>query len=480
MKTSVRVRFAPSPTGMMHLGNVRAALMNYLFAQQKNGTFIIRIEDTDPQRNFDPGAQHILADLQWLGLSYQEGPLIGGPHEPYFQSERTPLYQEKLQELATKKLVYRCFCTTEELEAKRQRQIALKKAPRYDRTCLNLSEQEIERKCAAQIPYIWRVKVAQEGVIYIDDMGHGKLTFDLKNFSDFPITRADGSFTFIFANFVDDMLMEITHVVRGEDHLTNTANQVVLYQAFNKPLPTFWHLPIIINAEGKKLSKRDFGFSLTDLRTAGFLAEAIDNYLAIIGGSFEQEIMSLEELAQKFNFEKMNSSGHIRYDAEKLRWLNKKWLARIDAQALTNICLPFLQKAFPHIAQLDTKIVTTLLQAVKTELVTTQDCVQALRFYFEAPAITIRDIAQIIPSEPMAHALVLIMPHLLTDLANPEAFLTKLKELCKEHTVPIKEAYAFVRFALTGSATGPGIKDLLVLLGAEESEKRFKRFLSQN
>ena len=301
----VRVRFAPSPTGFMHLGNVRAALVNYLFARQKNGTFILRIEDTDQQRNVDPEGRQIIADLNWLNLTYQEGPLVGGPYAPYYQSERTPLYQEHLELLKKQARVYRCFCTAEELEKKRQRQLALKMPPRYDRACLKLSAQEIEKNLAEHKPFIWRFKLSDQ-IIQVTDLARGTITYDLKHFSDFPLTRQDGSFTFIFANFVDDLTMKISHIFRGEDHLSNTGVQAALYEAFSAPLPLFWHLPIMSNAEGKKLSKRDFGFSLNDLRTAGFLPEAIDNYLAIIGGgTFTQEIMSLEELAKNLDFSKM-------------------------------------------------------------------------------------------------------------------------------------------------------------------------------
>lgn len=210
----IRVRFAPSPTGLMHLGNVRTALMNYLFAKQKKGTFIIRIEDTDTQRNFDPEAKQILANLFWLGLSYQEGPLEGGPYAPYFQAQRTTTYTHYLNILEQKGYIYRCFCTTEELEKKRQRQIALKMPPRYDRTCLAYSQEEVDRRLRNTTPFIWRVKLDPETSITIHDLAHGSITFDFKNFSDFPITRTDGTFTFIFANFVDDMVMGITHVIR--------------------------------------------------------------------------------------------------------------------------------------------------------------------------------------------------------------------------------------------------------------------------
>ena len=274
--TSVRVRFAPSPTGIMHLGNVRAALINYLFAQKNQGTFVLRIEDTDQERNENIFTQRILDDLAWLGLTYTEGPSKSGPYEPYFQSERGLIYQDFLKILEAKNLVYRCFCTIEDIEKKRQRQIALKQPPRYDRTCLRLSPELVTIKVAQSTPFIWRFQLPDSSIA-VHDLARGVIDFDLKNISDFALTRTNGTFTFMFANFVDDLTMKISHVIRGEDHLTNTAGQAALYAALEVDTPIFWHLPIIVNSEGKKLSKRDFGFSLEDLRNAGFLPEAIDN-----------------------------------------------------------------------------------------------------------------------------------------------------------------------------------------------------------
>ena len=330
----VRVRFAPAPTGMMHLGNIRSALINALYAKRYNGTFVLRIEDTDTDRNYDPNAVEITCDLEWLGLTFNEGPGKGGPHAPYFQSQRTALYQEKLQLLINSGHVYRCFCSEEELEQRRERQRALKLPPRYDRTCLGLDAATIEKYLAENIPFIWRFKLDHDQSITITDLAHKEVTFELKHFSDFPLTRQDGSVTFMFANCVDDIDMEITHVFRGEEHLSNTAGQAALYGAFQKPLPTYWHLPLLCNANGKKLSKRDFGFSLRDLKNEGFTPEAILNYLAIIGGSYQEEIMSFDELANTIDLAHPAKTGSITYDVEKFRWVNRKWIERYTPEEL--------------------------------------------------------------------------------------------------------------------------------------------------
>lgn len=470
--TPIRVRFAPSPSGLMHLGNVRTALMNYLFAKQKNATLVIRIEDTDVQRNFDPEATKIIADLTWLGLDYQEGPIKGGPYPPYFQSQRTAIYQEYIQQLRDKNQIYRCFCTPEELEKKRQRQIALKLPPRYDRTCLKRSPSEVEQLLKDNTPFIWRLQLDQSKSITITDLAHGKITFEFKNFPDFPLTRADGTVTFIFANFVDDMVMKMNYIIRGEDHLTNTASQAALYEIFGAPLPTFWHLPILCNAEGKKLSKRDFGFSLNDLMNAGYLPEAIDNYLAIIGGgTFEQEIMTLEELSQKLNFEHIHSTGHVRYDVEKLRWLNQKWIARLTPEDLTNRCLPFLIKVYPQAEQLNRQTLTALIQAVKTEMHTLEDTSKALSFIFVAPIVD----ASILSDDHKKVAA--IIKTNLDKIGQPELFVNEVKAEAKKQNIPLSALFWFLRMALLGKEHGPAIHELIAMLGTQEARTRIEKLI---
>lgn len=475
MNKPTRLRFAPSPTGMMHLGNIRTALMNALFACKNNGTFILRIEDTDAARNFDLGAANIIQDLTWLGLTYDEGPGKDGPYAPYFQSERTPLYQRALDQLITDNAVYRCFCSTEELEKQRTRQITLKKPPRYDRTCLQLSTSSIHQKLDQKTPFIWRYQLDHTQQISINDLAHGTINFDLKNFSDFPLTRSDSSFTFIFANFVDDMLMDITHVIRGEDHLTNTACQAVLFKAFKANIPTFWHLPILCNIEGKKLSKRDFGFSLRDLKNNGFLPEAIINYLAIIGGgSFTNEVMSFNELAQAIDFDHINATGQVKFDPEKLRWMNNKWITRINAQELYDRCLPYLTQAYPSLHNIDTEQLIAILQILKTNLFSLGDVINALRFYFEPPIVTSTTITQ---NNELKTTLQLIITNALEHSTDNQTFIAIIKERAKIHNVGLKDLFGFVRTGLMGSTQGPSILELMQILGSCESRKRLQKLL---
>lgn len=471
--STTRVRFAPAPTGMMHLGNVRTALMNYLVARQKQGTFILRIEDTDAERNFDPGAVKIQEDLAWLSLTFDEGPNKGGPYGPYFQSQRTTIYQENLQKLIDDKKVYRCFCTSEELEKKRQRQIALKQPPRYDRTCYKLSEQESLEK-SHNTPFIWRMHVDHTRSFTITDLAHGSITFDMKNFSDFPLTRQDGSVTFIFANFIDDALMKVSCAIRGEDHLSNTASQAVLYDAFGYEIPHFWHMPILCNIDGKKLSKRDFGFSLRDLKEAGFLPEAILNYLATIGASFKEEIMSLDDLIKTMNFESISTTGQIKYDVEKLRWINNKWINRLPIQEIEKRCRYYLEKNYTNVTSLSHDQMQQLLKPILTEMVTLTDCVQLLGFYFEQPSYKeLEEISLFSPEQK-------VFFKKTTPLLEAASTLTHLLELYKEEgkkaNLPAKQLFGIMRYALTGNIQGIGVADVMHLLGQEKVISRITTF----
>jgi glutamyl/glutaminyl-tRNA synthetase len=276
---------------------------------------------------------------------------------------------------------------------------------------------------------------------------------------------------------VDDMLMEITHVLRGADHLSNTANQALLFKAFDKPLPLFWHLPIMCNVDGKKLSKRDFGFALENLQEAGFVPEAIANYLAIIGLSFKEEIMSLDDLIKAMNFEDLKATGNIRYDVDKLRWVNHKWLERYNPEQLVERALPFLQKAYPEIINVDRSILTRLLQAAKAEMVTLEDAIPAVRFYFQEPFIEPETLQQhILPEHRQVIAS--ILEQASNALDNPPQFLTLLQNGCRTRNIPQKVLFAAVRLALTGEAKGPSVVDVLTLLGPTKSRERLMRFLA--
>ncbi len=467
----IRTRFAPSPTGIMHIGNVRAALLNFLFAKQNKGTFILRIEDTDQQRNIADGTTSIVNHLNWLGLKFNEGPEVGGNFGPYFQSERSHIYQEYLTKLATDKHAYRCFCTVEELETRRNRQIALKKPPRYESTCTKLSEAEITKRLDNKMPYIWRMKIDATQKISFKDMARGILEFDLQHFSDFPLTREDGSFTFIFANCVDDIVMKISHVMRGEEHLSNTVNQTVLYQALEVKTPVFWHLPILCNQEGKKLSKRDKGFSLDDVQAQGFLPEAVCNYLGILGTSFEQEIMSLDQLAAAYRFEHLHGISQIRYDVEKLTWMNHKWIAQYDTEKLVTLCKPFLEQTY-DLSKISDQQLLRLIKLIQNDMHTLIESVRLLNFYFNKPVINLENQAVVVPEHFQAIQNILKQE---TPTHNWSDFLKIMKEKIKTQAIPDKALYATLRILLTGSATGMQLHDLFECLGQQEFFNRLQQ-----
>ncbi len=478
---NIRTRFAPAPTGMMHLGNIRTALLNFLYAKKNNGTFVLRIEDTDASRNFDPGAQIIMQDLAWLGIIHDEGPVVGGKTGPYFQSERLELYKNKHKDLEEKQSIYRCFCTEQELEKKRARQRALKLPPRYDRTCSTKTKNEITQLLKTKTPFIWRFKLDHKKSITISDIARGSITFDLNNFSDFPITRQDGSFTFMFANAIDDITMDITHIFRGEDHLSNSAGQAAIFIAFDKELPIYWHAPILCNSDGKKLSKRDFGFSLRDLKNAGYLPQAIINYLGIIGGSFifdsaEQEIMSLDKLINTIDFDNIHTTGKITYDPVKLQWVNKQWICNIQEQKLAQLCRPLLEKEFENSKQIPDDKLTTLLSIAKTEMTTINDCVKLLHFFFVAPNININEINACIKEDNIAKIQNLIK-NSLANISTEKSYVDSLKIEAKNKNIPIKELFWFLRLCMMGSTKGPGIHELIAMLGIEEAQKRIEKCL---
>ncbi|MBD3273181.1 glutamate--tRNA ligase [Candidatus Dependentiae bacterium] len=474
MADKVRVRFAPSPTGFMHIGNVRAALMNYLFAHQKKGTLVLRIEDTDESRNLDEAGFNILKTLKWLSLKYDEGPIIGGDYGPYLQSERTKKYKKLLHDLIKNQLVYRCFCTKEELEEKRKNQIAQGMPPRYDRTCRNLPTDKVKEKLANKLPFIWRFKLNDEAAYEINTLERGIIKFEMKNFSDFAITRQNGSFTFLFTNFVDDYLMQITHVIRGEDHLTNTAMQAALFYAFAFPLPKFWHLPIICNVDGKKLSKRDFGFGVQELREEGFLPQAILNYLAILGTSFEDEIQSLGQLVENYNFDKISSTGSIKFDIEKLKWINHKWIEKLPANKLLEFTKPFLHDQIPSSIEVDDNKLEFILEKIKTDLKTLKDIGAVISFYFYDPVVDIVALEKHFGKDKAITALKLIKENI--NMSNKtDMFLETVKKEAKNRGLKIKEIFGTLRYLLIGSFSGISMYDLFEILPDEVILKRLKK-----
>lgn len=349
MSDSVRVRFAPSPTGKLHIGGARTAIYNWAFARANGGTFILRIDDTDPTRSTDENTQIILRAMRWLGLDWDEGPEVGGDFGPYSQTERLNLYKQTAERLLAEGKAYPCFCTPEQLAADREAAQARKDPFQgYQRRCRDLSTEEAQARIDAGEPYVLRIKVPEDrGNVVINDAVHGEVTFDAKELDDFVIFRSDGTPTYNFATVVDDALMGITHVIRGDDHLSNTPRQVMVYEAMGAPVPVFAHISMILGADGKKLSKRHGATSVEEYRDAGYLSDAFVNYLALLGWSLDGEttVIPRDVLASQFSLERI-SKNPATFDPKKLDWMNAEYInAMSNADFADQIMLPELLKA---------------------------------------------------------------------------------------------------------------------------------------
>jgi glutamyl-tRNA synthetase len=340
-----RVRFAPSPTGFLHVGGARTALFNWLFARGHGGTFVLRIEDTDVERSSEDMISGILDGLRWLGLTWDEGPDVGGPHAPYFQSERLDRYRIAAMRLVEEDRAYFCYCTPERLRKERERAEARGEGWQYDRTCLALSRDRVDELEAARAPRVIRFKVPEGGTSF-DDAVHGPIAFDGANIEDFVILRSDLYPTYHLSVVVDDVDMAITDVIRGDDHISNTPKHVLLFQAMGAPIPRFAHVPLILGADKKRLSKRHGATSVMEYERQGYLPAAMVNFLALLGWSpgDDRELMTRAELVESFALEGI-SGGNAVFNSEKLDWMNGQYIARMPVEALAAAAQPYFDRA---------------------------------------------------------------------------------------------------------------------------------------
>lgn len=450
--SQIRSRFAPSPSGIIHIGNLRSALMSFLCAKENTGSFILRIEDTDQTRTQDYFLNIMYSILDIMNIIPDEGPLQGGDYGPYIQSQRKEQYDFYLSLFIKNDLIYRCFKTQEELEIIKNQQIELKLPPRYNRAIVS-KEQEaqylIEKK-----PFVWRFKVPNNTTI-IKDKIKGEITYNLIHFADCPITRDDGSYTFLFANFVDDVMMNINYVIRGEEHLSNTAIQSCMYDALDIKKPLFYHLPLICDEKGKKLSKRNFGFNIQDLLEAGYLPEAILNYIAIIGGNFKPEIMSLQDMINNKIFSKTKSSGFITYDAEKLLWINMKWMQKIETVLFINHMKTYKKNNSSITTIIPDNI--DLINDIKKESKTVKEC------FINIDLIINNQLEIKIDHTEKVYILYIknILESLKDLFINYLFIKTKIKEFALNHKVEEKKLYNTLRTILIQKEEGISIGILL-------------------
>ncbi|MGC9081011.1 glutamate--tRNA ligase [Sulfurihydrogenibium sp.] len=472
-----RVRFAPSPTGYLHLGNARTALFNYLFAKHEGATFILRIEDTDLERSKKEYEEMLIQDLKWMGLEWDEGPDKGGPYGPYRQSERLDIYHQYAKKLLETGHAYFCYCTEEELEKEREKAIAEGKPYRYSGKCRNLTQQEREELEAKGLKPVIRFKVPDKTVVF-EDIIRGHVEIDTKEFGDFVIVRQDGMPVYNFVVVIDDALMKITHVIRGEDHLSNTPKQIVIYEALGFDIPQFAHLPIILGEDRTKLSKRHGAVSVRALKDDGFLSEAVFNYLSLLGWhpKDEREVIPKEEIIRQFRIEDVNKSPAI-FDRTKLRWMNGVYIREIlDLDELTKRAVEFFE-GFGYKA--DFEYYKKVMSAIRDSIETLMDIKDRAKVFFVDEFPFTEEIVSEVKSDPNFYKVVEIFYEKIKDLNSitKEDFKNITKEIQKEYGFKGKGLFHPLRIALTGEFSGVGLDLLVEVIGIDKVKFRIKRFL---
>jgi nondiscriminating glutamyl-tRNA synthetase len=458
----MRVRFAPSPTGQLHVGNARTALFNWLLARRYGATFILRIEDTDFERSTRESERGIIEDLRWMGLDWNEGIDAGGDKGPYRQSERLDLYRAHAQELIARAHAYYCFCSAETLEANRQAALKAGRPPMYPGTCRSIPPEDARRRVEGGEPAVIRFRVPDHREVAFDDIVRGRVRFETEVIGDPVLVRSEGIPAYNFAVVVDDALMEITHVIRGEDHISNTPRQILLYEAFGWTRPAFAHVSLVLGPDHSPLSKRHGATSVKEFRERGYLPEALTNYLALLGWSPGEgdELLPLEELARRFELEKVGHSASV-FDTEKLAWVNRHYLRLADPSRLAQLAVPFLQRE-RWVGDLNGRDMDYLARVVPLAAASIDRAEQVparLRFLFDyspARALTDPEI-QVEIAEPKARA---VIEALHDELASAPRLLDK--ELFRGAAARVREKtgqkgkalFHPIRLALTGESEG--------------------------
>jgi len=478
----VRVRFAPSPTGQLHVGNVRTALFNWLFARHHGGTFVLRIEDTDVERSKEEFETQLLADLRWFGLDWDEGPDVSPPaggFGPYRQSERLDLYRQHATQLIDAGHAYFCFCSAEQLEAERQEAMKAGQQPRYSGRCRTRPREEAARKVAAGEPAAIRLMIS-EGQFNWNDLVHGPTSFSSEVIGDPILVRSDGHSAYNYAVVIDDHLMEITHVIRGDDHISNTPRQLAIYQAFGWTPPDFAHLSTILGPDRARLSKRHGATSLQNFREMGILPEALRNYLALLGWSPADgvtEIFSREQLIAQFTLEHINKAPAV-FDQEKLNWMNRHYMKESRPRRLAELSVPFLAAAGCIAAPAEEPVLTWLervLDAVLKNLDHLSQLPAAVKLIFEYDAESIvrgEETRHVVEDAGARQVLAAFIPKVLAAGEGPltyERFREIAKAVQKESGKKGKDLFHPIRVALTGAVSGPELEKLIPIF--EEGSK---------
>ncbi len=455
----VRTRFAPSPTGHLHIGGLRTAIFNYFFAKANDGEFILRIEDTDKERSKDEYTKAILEGLKWCSIYWDD---------ICYQSKRYDIYEGHLNKLLEEGNAYRCYCSKERLEKLKKEQIKRGENPHYDRHCRNLKEQPEDT------PYVVRIKLPQED-IYFKDYVHGNMHFSYKEFDDFIIRRSDGSFMYNFTNVVDDIECGITHVIRGDDHLTNTAKQIVLYRLFNANSPEYAHVPMILGEDKTRLSKRHGAKSVLEYRDMGILPQALVNYLVRLGWSYgDKEIFTRDELIEYFNLENLNNSAAV-FNPNKLIWLNAEYIKNMDTKELLEHLRPFLNERCKNFDD------NYLIKAVETMQVrsnTLKELAEGMLFYCQEPSeYEQKGSKKYLKASIREPMLFLIEELKKADFLSEENLRKVFEKTMEKFDIKMIKIAQPVRISLTGRSAAPGIYEMLMILGKDESIKRIEKIL---
>ncbi len=474
---SVRVRFAPSPTGFLHVGGARTALYNWLHARGCGGTFILRIEDTDVARSTPESLAAILDSMRWLGLTWDEGPDVGGPHAPYFQSQRGDLYRLHADALIAQGKAYPCYCTPEEIEARRALSAERGDAPRYDGTCRALRDATRQALETAQRPHAVRYALDVAGETAWDDVVRDRIAFRNDVLDDFVIVRSDGWPTYNFACVVDDHAMEITDVIRGDDHISNTPRQLLLYAALGWTPPRFAHVPMILGSDGTRLSKRHGATSAAQYREAGYLPDALDNFLALLGWSFDgkTEIFSLDELREKFRLERVGGNPAI-FNTEKLDWVNAQHLKRLDEPERVRRVREFLMSRGHDLSRREPEWLATLVRAIGDRLKTLADVERHGAFVLDA-AFEFEEQAWAGLCEKAlvaGHLQALALRFEGVADFTIESLERETRSLAADLGLKAGELIGLARVALTGRTVSPGIFEVVWLLGREGAVARLR------